>query len=136
MAISISLAAGLHARVLVVPVAVITGGVTSAVQVTVLEVVAELPQASTAVKIGRAVSRQILLVAVASVSFTVGVPHASVAVAVPRAASISLAAGLHARLLVVPVAVITGGVTSAVQVTVLEVVAELPQASTAVKVLT
>jgi hypothetical protein len=57
------------------------------------------------------------------------VPQPSEAVAVPSAALISEADGLHASVNVVPVAVITGGTRSLVQVTVLEVVAELPQAS-------
>ena len=70
-----------------------------------------------------------------SLEVTVGVPHASVAVAVPNAALIAAAVGLQARVSVVPVAVITGGVTSLVHVTVLDVVAVLPQASVAVKVL-
>ena len=74
-------------------------------------------------------------VAGASVKLTVGVPHASVAVAVPSAAVISEAAGLQPRVNVVPVAVITGGTRSLVQVTVLAAVAELPHPSTAVNVL-
>ena len=49
---------------------------------------------------------------------------------------ISAAVGLHANVLVVPVGVITGGVRSEVQVTVLDAVLELPQASMAVNVLT
>ena len=63
-------------------------------------------------------------------------PQTSVAVAVPSAALISAAVGLHANVLVVPVGVITGGVRSEVQVTVLDAVLELPQASMAVNVLT
>jgi hypothetical protein len=50
------------------------------------------------------------------VNDTVGIPQASVAVAVPRAALISEAAGLHASVNVVPVAVITGGTRSLVHV--------------------
>ena len=42
---------------------------------------------------------------------------------------------MHASVSVVPVAVMVGGVRSLVQVTVLEVVAVLPQASLAVNVL-
>jgi hypothetical protein len=61
--------------------------------------------------------------------------HASVAVAEPRAASISEASGLQPREVAVPVAVITGGIRSLVQLTVLDVVAELPQPSIAVNVL-
>src|SRR5687767_5235979 len=129
-------AEGLHPKVLVVPVAVIVGGTRSLVQVTVLEVVAVLPQASTAVNVLTCVTVQVAVVAVASEEVIVTAPHASVAVAVPSAASISLAAGLHPKVLVVPVAVIVGGTWSAVHVTVLEAVAVLPQASTAVNVLT
>jgi len=67
----------------------------------------------------------------------VGVPHASDTVALPNAASIAAEVGLHpsAPLAGVPVAVITGAVTSTVHVTVRDVVAVLPQASIAVKVL-
>ena len=62
-------------------------------------------------------------------------PHASVATAEPRAALISAAVGLQPKVVAVPVAVIDGGTRSLVHVTVLEVVAVLPQASTAVNVL-
>ena len=70
-----------------------------------------------------------------SLVVNVGEPQASVAVAEPRAALISLAVGLQDKLNVVPLAVIVGGTRSLVQVTVLAVVAELPQASIAVNVL-
>ena len=132
----ISAAVGLHANVLVVPVGVITGGVRSEVQVTVLDAVLELPQASMAVNVLTCVTIQLAVVAVASekVRLVTG-PQASVAVAVPSAALISAAVGLHANVLVVPVGVITGGVRSEVQVTVLDAVLELPQASMAVNVL-
>ena len=76
-----------------------------------------------------------MLLTVPSLCDSVGVPQASVAVAVPRAAPISFAEGLHPRVVVVPPVVITGGVTSAVQVTVLEIVEVLPQPSLAVNVL-
>src|SRR3989442_5906769 len=62
----------------------------------------------------------------------VGVPtlQLSVALAVPRAASIVAASGLQPRASVVPVAVITGAVRSTVQVTVRETAAAgLPHAS-------
>ena len=65
----------------------------------------------------------------------VTVPQPSVAVAVPSAAVISEAAGLHASVNVVPVAVIPGGTRSLVHVTVREAVDVLPQASLAVNVL-
>jgi hypothetical protein len=62
-------------------------------------------------------------------------PQASLAVAVPKALLISPADGLHPSVVVVPPVVITGGVRSAVHVTVLDAVAVLPQASLAVNVL-
>jgi hypothetical protein len=112
------------------------GGTWSSVQFTVLEVVAELPQASTAVKVLVCDLKHPLELMLPSAEVILVIaPQASVAVAEPRAASISDAVGLHAKVLVVPVAVMVGGVRSAVQVTVLEVVAELPHASTAVNVL-
>ena len=63
-------------------------------------------------------------------------PQLSVAVAVPRAASIAAALGLQPRsalLAVDPVAVITGAVISNVQVIVLQTLAVLPQPSVAVQ---
>jgi len=45
-----------------------------------------------------------------SINVTVGIPQASVAVAVPRAAVISEAEGLQPKVNVVPVAVIAGAV--------------------------
>ncbi len=65
----------------------------------------------------------------------VTVPQLSVAVAVPRAALISDGAGLQARVVVVPVSVITGATRSSVQVTVREAIAVLLHASVAVHVL-
>jgi len=67
----------------------------------------------------------------------VGIPHASVAVALPNAASMAAEVGLHpnAPLAGVPVAVSVGAVISTVHVTILDVVAVLPQASVAVNVL-
>ena len=58
-----------------------------------------------------------------SKELTVGVPQLSVAVALPRAASICAAVGLHPKARVVPVAVMAGSVVSSVQVTVRVVVA-------------
>ena len=66
---------------------------------------------------------------------TVGVPHASVAVAEPRAASIAADEGLQPNASGLPVAVIVGAVTSADHVTVLDAVAVLLQASVALQVL-
>jgi hypothetical protein len=76
-----------------------------------------------------------LLLTLPSLEDTVGVPHASVAVAVPNAPLIAPAEGLHPSDVPVPPVVNTGGVTSAVQVTVREAVDVLPQASLAVNVL-
>ena len=66
---------------------------------------------------------------------TVGVPQASVAVAVPRAALIAAEFGLHPSGASLPVAVIVGAVISTVHVAVREVVELLPQALVAVHVL-
>jgi hypothetical protein len=65
----------------------------------------------------------------------VGVPQASVAVAVPSAVLIVAVDGLHPSGEGVAGGVIVGGVTSAVHVAVIDAVALLPQASTAVHVL-
>jgi hypothetical protein len=84
--------------VLVVPVGVITGGVRSDVQVTVLDAVLELPQVSIAVNVLICVTIQPAVVASASEKVRlVTVPQPSVAVAVPNAALISAAVGLHAK---------------------------------------
>ena len=79
--------------------------------------------------------RQPLLCNVPSVDVTVGFPHASVAVALPNAVSIAPAFGLHPNCTSSKLLVKLGGVISTVQVTVLTIVAELPQASVAVNVL-
>src|SRR6187402_3024797 len=71
------------------------GGIWSEVQVTVLEVVAELPQPSTAVNILVCEDEQLDVDTAPSVNDTVAVLHASVAVADPSAASISEARGLQ-----------------------------------------
>ena len=97
--------------------------------------VAVLPQASTAVNVLTCERSQPLLVTVPSLDDTVGIPQASEADAVPSAALISEAAGLHPRVNVVPVAVMVGGIRSAVHVIVLDAVAVLPHASLAVNVL-
>ena len=78
---------------------------------------------------------QVAVVAGASEEVIVTAPQASVATALPNAALISAAVGLQPKVVAVPVAVIDGGTRSLVHVTVLEVVAVLPQASIAVKVL-
>ena len=124
---------GLHPAI-VVPVAVIVGGVLSLVQVTVLDAVAVLPQPSVAV--------HVLVCDLAHVPVTgpstadnVKTPQASVAVALPSAASIVADDGLHPSVVPVPVAVITGVDAEEAQVTVLDTVAVLPHASVAVNVL-
>ena len=76
-----------------------------------------------------------MLVTALSEEVTVASLHVSVAVAVPRAASIAAAVGLQPRVKLVPLAVITGPDVSTVQVTVREAVDELSQASLAIKVL-
>jgi hypothetical protein len=70
-----------------------------------------------------------------SVAETDAVLQPSLAVAVPRAASISEADGLQPKVFVVPVAVMDGPLRSRIHVTVVEAVAELPQPSEALKVL-
>ena len=65
----------------------------------------------------------------------VGLPQASVAVAVPRAPLIVAEDGLHPSGEGVAGGVIVGGVLSCVQVAVIDAVVLLPHASTAVHVL-
>jgi hypothetical protein len=97
---------------------VIEGGVLSAVQVTVLAVVAVLPQPSIAVNVLVCVTVQVEVVAGASEDVIVTGPQASVAVAVPSAALISDAEGLQPKVVAVPVVVMDGGVISTVLVIV------------------
>ena len=79
---------------------------------------------------------QPLLVTVPVEADGVTAPHASLAVAVPSAASMAAAVGLQPRVNVVPVAEITGAIVSKVHVTIRETaVAVLPQASVAFHVL-
>jgi hypothetical protein len=138
-AASIAADVGLHpsAPFAGVPVAVIVGAVTSAVHVAVLDAVAVLPQASVAVNVLVWERAHPLLETAPSDDVTVGVPHASVAVAEPNAALMAADVGLHpsAPLAGVPVAVILGAVTSTVHVAVRDAVAVLPHASVAVHVL-
>jgi hypothetical protein len=135
-AASICAVVGLQPNVVVVPVAVITGGIRSLVHDTVLTAVAVLPQPSTAVNILVLDDEQLDVDTAPSVNVIVVVLQPSLAVADPSAASISEAEGLQPRVVAVPVAVMTGGIRSLVQLTVLIAVAELPQPSEAVKVLT
>ena len=73
----------------------ITGAVRSSVQVTVLESVAVLPQASVAINVLVCDLLHDVLTMLPSVEVTVGVPHASVAVALPSAALIEAGVGLQ-----------------------------------------
>ena len=114
---------------------VITGGVLSLVHVTVLIAVAELPQPSEAVKVLVCEAVQALVITGPSVNVTIGVLHAAVAVADPKAASIAAAEGLQPSVTEAGVIVIVGGLGALSHVTVLIAVAELPQPSTAVNVL-
>jgi hypothetical protein len=127
----ISEAEGLQPSVTEAGVIIIVGGLGALVQVTVLDTVAVLPQPSIAENVLVCEALQEVVDIVPSVNVIVGVPQPSVAVAVPRAALISEADGLHPSDVAVPVAVIVGGVISTVLVIVCEHVAVLPQASTA-----
>lgn len=93
-----------------------------------------LPHASVAVNVLVCVLEHPLDRTLPSVDVTVGVPHASVAVAIPNAAAIADGEGLQLSTPAAPT-VIVGGVISCVQVTVDEDVAVLPHASAAVNVL-
>ena len=105
------------------------------VHVTVEEAVAELPQPSEALNVLVFEAEQPLDCTGPSVTVTAGDPHAAVAVAEPRAALISEADGLQPRVATAPVIIMVGGLGTLVHVTVVEAVAVLPQASTAVNVL-
>ena len=109
--------------------------VLSKVHVTVLDVVDVLPQPSLAVNVLVCDRPQLLLCNAPSLNVSVIGPQASVAVAVPNAAVISEAAGLHPSANDVPIDVMEGGVTSAVHETVLVIVDVLPQPSIATNVL-
>jgi hypothetical protein len=134
-AASISEANGLQPSVVVVPPAVIDGPLRSRIHVTVEEAVAELPQPSEAVKVLVCDAEQEVVTTGPSETVTAGVPQAAVAVAVPSAAFISEADGLQPRVATAPVIIIVGGLGALVQVTVVEAVAVLPQASMATNVL-
>ena len=140
-AASIVAADGLHPRsalFAVVPVAVITGAVTSNVQLIVRDALEVFPQPSVAVHVLVCVRKQPLLPTAPVLGVGVTAPQLSVAVAVPNAASMIAADGLHPRsalFAVDPVAVITGAVTSNVQVAVRDALEVFPQPSLAVHVL-
>jgi len=126
---------GLHPSGASLPLAVIMGAVTSSVQVAVLDVVAVLPHMSVAVHdlICDLIHPLLLIDPVFVV--TVGVPHPSVALALPNAASIADDAGLHPRGVLLPLAVSVGGVISSVHVAVRDAVDVLPHISVAVQFL-
>jgi hypothetical protein len=111
----ISVADGLQPRVVVVPLATIVGGVRSIIQLIVLDAVAVLPQASIAVNVLVCEAEQLPADVITAPSEKVMVTalHASDAVAVPKAASISDAVGLHPSA-GDPAAVIVGGVRSTI----------------------
>ena len=112
-----------------------TGDVLSAVHVTVLIAVVELPQPSEAVNVLTCDLAQLLDCTAPSVNVTIGVLHAAVAVAEPSAAVISEADGLQPSVTKAGEIIIAGGLGALNQVTVLVMVAVLPQPSTAVNVL-
>ena len=128
-------AEGLQPRVKLFPDVVIVGPVLSAVHVAVRDAVEVLPQASLAVNVLVCERSQPELVIVPLVNETVGVPHPSVAVAVPNAPSMTEAEGLQPRVKLFPEVVIAGAVISSVHVAILDAVEVLPQASMAVNLL-
>src|SRR6266498_2006453 len=134
-AASIAADVGLHASAFAAPVAVIVGAVISSVHVAVRDVVDVLVQASVAVNVLVCERKHPLDCTDPVLTVTVGVPQASVAVALPSAASIAADVGLHPSGASLPVAVIVGAVISSVHVAVRDVVAVLVQASVAVNVL-
>ena len=91
----ISEAEGLQPRVTKAGVIIMVGALGALSHVTVLEVVAELPQPSTAVNILVCEDEQLLVDTAPSVNVIVGVLQPSVAVAEPSAAVISAASGLQ-----------------------------------------
>ena len=131
----ISEAEGLQPRVTRAGVIIIVGGLGALSQVTVLEIVAELPQPSTAVNILVCEEEQLLVDIAPSVEVILTTLHASVADADPSAAVIADEAGLQPSGTSAYDPVNTGGIRSLVQLTVLVMVAVLPQASVAVNIL-
>jgi len=94
-----------------------------------------LPQASVAIKILVCERKHPLLLIVPVETVTVGVPHASLAFALPNAASMAAEVGLHPSVGDEPVATMAGVVVLVDQLTVLDTEAVLPQISVAVHVL-
>jgi hypothetical protein len=97
----ISDANGLHPKLRVVPLVLITGGVRSEVQETVFDTVDVLPHASVAVNILVCVNVQLEVAIVPSLCVIVGLPQASEAVALPSAVLIALDVGLHPNVVLV-----------------------------------
>ena len=131
----ISEAEGLQPSVTVAGIIIMVGGLGALSQVTVLDIVAELPQPSTAVNILVCEEEQLLVDTVPSVNVIVAVLHASVADAEPSAAVIAVEVGLQPSGTSAYVPVNAGGIRSLVHDTDLDVVAVLPQASVAVNIL-
>jgi hypothetical protein len=131
----ISEAEGLQPSVTRAGVIIIVGGLGALSQVTVLVIVAELPQPSTAVNVLVCEEEQLLVDIAPSVEVILTTLHASLADADPSAAVIADEAGLQPRGTSAYDPVNTGGIRSLVQVTVLVIVAVLPQPSTAVNIL-
>jgi len=135
-ALVILLAAGLHPNGTVVNVLVKVGGVLSSVHVTVRHADAVLLHPSVAMNILFCERLHPLLVTLPSGGdVTVAAPQASVADADPNAPVISLARGLHPNVTVVKLLVKPGGSRSTFQVTILDIVADLPHPSVPVNVL-
>ena len=105
----ISEADGLQPSVATAPVIIIVGGLGTLVHVTVDEAVFVLPQASIAVNVLVLEALHDVVDIAPSLDDIVGVLQPSEAVAVPRAAAISEAAGLQPSVAIAPVIVITGG---------------------------
>jgi len=131
----ISEAEGLQPRVTEAGVIIIVGGLGALSHVTVLVIVALLPQPSTAVNVLVCEEEQLLVDTAPSVNVIVAVLQPSVADAEPSAAVISVAAGLQPSGTSAYDPVNVGGIWSAVHLTVLVTVAVLPQPSTAMNVL-
>ena len=94
-----------------------------------------MPQLSVAVNVLVCDLKQLVLCTALSVNVTIGLPHASVAVAVPSDAFTSAVLGLQVLNAGAVVKLSTGAVKSTVHVTVLTIADVLPQASVAVNVL-
>jgi len=131
----ISEAEGLQPRVTRAGVIIMVGGLGALSHVTVLVIVALLPQPSMAVNVLVCEEEQLLVDTAPSVNVIVAVLQPSVAVADPRAAVISEVKGLQPSGTSAYDPVNAGGIWSAVHLTVLVTVAVLPQPSTAMNVL-